>query len=58
MSPSGNWKHVSIPGDPYVTNICFGGPGLKTAYITLSMSGRLIAMDWETGGCPLNYLNV
>lgn len=57
MSPSGNWKHIAIPGDPYVTNICFGGPGLKTAFITLSMTGRLVAMDWDGGGCPLNYLN-
>ncbi|MBS0241774.1 MAG: SMP-30/gluconolactonase/LRE family protein [Proteobacteria bacterium] len=57
ISPSGNWRHVAIPGDPYVTNICFGGEGLKTAYITLSMTGRLIAMPWEAGGCPLNYLN-
>lgn len=58
ISPSGNWRHVAIPGDPYVTNICFGGEGLRTAYVTLSMSGRLVAIDWDRGGCPLNYLNV
>jgi gluconolactonase len=57
ISPSGNWRHVSIPGDPYVTNICFGGEGLRTAYVTLSMTGRLVALDWERGGCPLNHLN-
>jgi gluconolactonase len=57
ISPSGNWRHVSIPGDPYVTNICFGGEGLRTAYVTLSMTGRLVALDWQRGGCPLNYLN-
>jgi gluconolactonase len=49
---------VALPGDPYVTNICFGGPSLKTAFVTLSMSGRLVALDWETAGCPLNYLNI
>lgn len=58
ISPSGNFRHIAIPGDPYVTNICFGGPDLKTAFITLSMTGRLIAMAWDGPGCPLNYLNV
>ena len=58
ISPSGVWRHVPIPGDPYVTNICFGGKDLRTAYITISMTGRLVAMDWDGAGCPLNYLNV
>src|SRR3546814_2801752 len=26
------------------TNICFGGPDLKTAYITLGSSGRIVSM--------------
>ncbi len=43
--------------DILTTNICFGGEGLKTAYITLSTTGRLISMPWEDGGLPLNYLN-
>src|SRR5215510_11334012 len=35
ISPDGNRvTHVSMP-DPVTTNICFGGPGLCTAYITL-----------------------
>jgi gluconolactonase len=34
------------------TNICFGGPGLKTAYITLGGTGELIAMDWTGPGLP------
>jgi gluconolactonase len=53
----GKVKFTAIPGDPLVTNICFGGKGLKTAYATLSGTGRLIAMDWPKGGLPLNYLN-
>jgi|LNFM01.1.fsa_nt_gb gluconolactonase len=57
ISPSGNHRHIAIPGDPYVTNICFGGPGLATAFITLSMTGRLVSMPWDGGGCPLNDLN-
>jgi gluconolactonase len=43
--------------DLWTTNICFGGKDLKTAYITLSNSGRLVAMDWPRAGLGLNYLN-
>ena len=42
------------PEDPYCTNICFGGPNLRTAYITLSGVGKLIAVDWPRPGLPLN----
>lgn len=48
--------HVPMP-DPFTTNICFGGPRLQTAYITLSLSGKLIATEWLVPGLPLNYLN-
>lgn len=58
LAPDGRGhRHLPIPGDPYVTNICFGGPGLRTAFITLSMTGRLVAMTWDGPGAPLNYLN-
>ncbi len=57
IAPDGKWRHIPIPGDPYVTNICFGGPDLKTAYITLSMTGRLVSMPWDVAGAKLNYLN-
>jgi gluconolactonase len=57
ISPDGKQvEHIALP-DPYVTNICFGGPDLRTAYITLSLSGRLIAMDWPRPGAKLNCLN-
>jgi gluconolactonase len=57
ISPDGKQvDHIALP-DPYVTNICFGGPELRTAFITLSLSGRLIAMDWPRPGAKLNYLN-
>lgn len=49
-------EHVPMP-DLYTTNICFGGPGLRTAYITLSQGGRLVATEWPRPGLPLNYLN-
>jgi gluconolactonase len=44
-----------LPHDPIVTNICFGGADLKTAYITLSGTGRLAAMEWPEPGCPLAF---
>lgn len=49
-------EHLPMP-DLYTTNICFGGPELGVAYITLSMSGRLVAVDWPRPGLALNYLN-
>lgn len=57
VSPDGSGhEHIPMP-DLMTTNICFGGPGLSTAYITLSGGGRLVAMDWPRPGLPLNYLN-
>jgi gluconolactonase len=39
--------------DPMVTNICFGGPNRRTAYITLSGTGRVIAVPWPVAGALL-----
>lgn len=52
----GRVEHISMP-DPYVTNICFGGPDLRTALLTFSYTGKLVAADWPTAGLPLNFLN-
>jgi gluconolactonase len=41
--------------DPLVTNICFGGPDLRTAYLTYSSSGRIVACDWPRPGLALAY---
>jgi len=43
--------------DMMVTNVCFGGPGLRTAYATLSMGGTLVSFEWPRPGLPLYYLN-
>jgi gluconolactonase len=57
ISPDGaRVEHVPLP-DVYTTNLCLGGPGLRTAYVTLSLSGRLVAIDWPRPGLPLNFLN-
>jgi gluconolactonase len=47
-------KHTPIP-DPLVTNICWGGKNMKTAYITASGTGKLYAMEWPKPGLRLNY---
>jgi gluconolactonase len=47
-------RQVKMP-DVYPTNICFGGPGLRTAYITLSGVGQLVAMEWPEPGLRLNF---
>jgi gluconolactonase len=56
ISPDGQTvQHVPLP-DPMTTNICFGGPNHRTAFITLSATGRLIAVDdWPTPGLALNF---
>lgn len=47
-------RQVKMP-DPYPTNICFGGPDRRTAFITLSGTGRLAAMAWPEAGLALNF---
>ena len=55
FSPDGKrWQHIPMP-DPFPTNICFGGPDLRTAYVTLSGAGKLVAFEWERPGLLLNY---
>ena len=49
-------EHIPMP-DMYTTNICFGGPELQTAYVTLSNSGRLVSFEWPRPGLPLHFLN-
>jgi gluconolactonase len=57
IAPDGTIVEQVPTGDRVTTNIAFGGPELKTAYITLSGKGELIAMDWARPGLPLNFLN-
>ncbi|WP_028464394.1 SMP-30/gluconolactonase/LRE family protein [Nisaea denitrificans] len=55
--PDGSTVEFFETGDPYTTNICFGGADLKTAFLTLSWAGQLAAVDWPRAGLPLNFLN-
>jgi gluconolactonase len=43
--------------DMMVTNVCFGGAGLRTAFATLSMGGTLVSFEWPRAGLPLNHRN-
>ena len=55
ISPDGaTVEHIALP-DPLVTNICFGGPDLRTAYATLSGTGQLVSFPWPRKGLQLNY---
>ena len=55
ISPGGTILDQVATGDPLTTNICFGGRDLRTAYITLSGTGRLVATEWPRPGLKLHY---
>jgi gluconolactonase len=55
ISPDGSSiEHVPMP-DLFTTNICFGGADMKTAYITLSSTGRLVTLQWPRPGLRLHW---
>jgi gluconolactonase len=56
ISPDGSsLTHTPCP-DILTTNCCFGGPDLRTLYVTLSTTGKLIAFDnWPTKGLKLAF---
>jgi len=41
-------------GDVMTTNICFGGPDLRTAYITRSGVGDVAVVSWASEGLALH----
>ena len=55
--PDGSRVDQYLLPDPIVTNVCFGGRALGTAFATLSLGGRLVAFDWPRPGAPLMHLN-
>jgi gluconolactonase len=50
----GSTEHVPVP-DPITTNICFGGPDMRTAWITGSATGQLFKCRWPRPGLKLNF---
>jgi gluconolactonase len=57
IAPDGELVDFVPMPDTMTTNLCFGGEGLGTAYVTLSASGRLVSLPWPRPGLPLNFLN-
>ena len=56
IAPDGSsMTHKSCP-DILTTNCCFGGPNLRTLYVTCSTTGKLIAFEnWPTKGLKLAF---
>ena len=55
ISPDGGTiEHIPLP-DPLVTNVCFGGPDMRTAYATLSGTGALVSFPWPRPGLRLHH---
>jgi len=55
--PDGSRVDQYVLPDMMVTNVCFGGRDLRTAFATLSMGGTLVSFEWPRPGLPLHYLN-
>lgn len=55
IAPDGKLVRQVPTGDPMTTNICFGGADRRTALVTLSGKGQLVAMDWSEPGLTLAY---
>ena len=54
VEPNGAISLVPMP-DPMPTNVCFGGPDLRTAFVTLGGFGRVVAFEWPCPGAPLPW---
>jgi gluconolactonase len=55
VSPDGaSVEHHPLP-DPIVTNVCFGGADGRTAYATLSGTGKLVSFPWPRRGLRLAH---
>jgi gluconolactonase len=55
ISPEGEVvDFVAIP-DVLVTNVCFGGEDLRTAFVTCSGTGKLVSFPWPRPGLPLAF---
>jgi len=55
IAPDGRLLRQVTMGDPVTTNICFGGVDRRTAYVTLSGIGQLVALPWPESGLALAY---
>lgn len=51
----GRVEFVPFVQDWMVTNICFGGPDMRKAWVTLSGTGQLVEVDWPRPGLRLQH---
>lgn len=49
------YSHPAMEADGAVTNICFGGDDMRTAYITCSVTGVLLRCRWPRPGLRLHW---
>ena len=57
FAPNGDLREFHEAPEGYCTNLCFGGPDMRTAYITLSGYGQLFAAHWPRPGLPLDSMS-
>lgn len=53
--PDGSYVRDHPTPDLLTTNICFGGGDMRTAFITLSHTGRLVVTRWREPGLRLHH---
>jgi gluconolactonase len=53
--PQGGAPEAVLTGDFLTTNVAFGGPDRRTAYVTLGSSGRVVTIDWDVPGLELAF---
>lgn len=59
VEPDGTVAYLPLAGGPlgeghvFPTNCCFGGPDLRTLFVTVASGGRLMAFDASVPGLPL-----
>ncbi len=54
FDPAGTTEHFPFP-DLLTTNICFGGPDMRDAWVTCSGTGKLYRCRWPRPGLKLNF---
>lgn len=55
VDPGGGLVERRPMPDPLPTNLCFGGPEMRTAWITLSGTGQVARMHWPRPGLTLAF---
>lgn len=54
LRPDHTSSLIPLP-DYLTTNVCFGGADRRSAYVTMSASGRLVRIDWPRPGLQLAF---